>query len=136
MSFLLDTNAVSELMKPAPEPSVIQWIREHEENCFLSTITIGEIERGITLLPSGKRKRHLEKSFKEMIHEIEGRLLSFDKEVASRWALLSGNAQRKGHRLPVLDSMIEATALHWGLTVVTRNTSDFFEAQLLNPWPH
>jgi toxin FitB len=60
--------------------------------------------------------------------------LSFDLEVARRWALLGAQWQHRGRPLPVLDSMIEATALHWGLTIVTRNTGDFVEVPTLNPW--
>lgn len=64
----------------------------------------------------------------------EARVLSFDLLVARRWAILTSSAQRKGRTLSVMDSMIEATALRWDLTLVTRNVSDFVEARTLNPW--
>ena len=64
----------------------------------------------------------------------EERTLSFDRVVARRWAVLTSASERRGRTLSVLDSMIEATALHWDLSVVTRNTSDFVEAPTLNPW--
>jgi toxin FitB len=134
VSFLLDTNTVSEVMKETPEPAVLSWLERHESECFLSAITVGEIERGIALLPAGRKKNRLQDSFREFLQAVEERALSFDLVVARRWATLTGTARRKGKTMPVLDSMIEATALHWDLTVVTRNTPDFIEAPTLNPW--
>lgn len=134
MSYLLDTNAVSEVMKPEPEPSVLSWLEQHENECFLSAVTVGEIERGVALLPTGRKKSRLLEAFQEFLQATEERVLSFDVVVARRWAVLTGAAQRKGRTLPVLDSMIEATALHWDLTIITRNVSDFVEAPTLDPW--
>lgn len=134
MSYLLDTNSVSELMKPAPEPSVLAWIEQHAEECFMSAITVGEIEKGIALLPTGRKKSHLQEVFQVFAKATEDRTLSYDVVVARRWAVLTSTAQRKGRTLSVIDSMIEATALHWNLSVVTRNVSDFVEVPTLNPW--
>ena len=134
MSYLLDTNAVSEITKPAPEPSVLSWLEEHEHDCFISAISIGEIERGIALLPGGRKKSRLQELNRDFSQGMEGRVLSFDLAVARRWAHLTSTARRKGRTLSVLDSMIEATALHWNLSVVTRNVSDFVEAPTHNPW--
>ncbi len=134
MSYLLDTNAVSEIMKPAPESSVLTWLEQHENECFLSAVTLGEIERGIALLPTGRKKTRLQETFQDFLRAVEERVLSFDVAVARRWATLTGMAQKKGRTLPVLDSMIEATALHWDLTVITRNVSDFSEATTFDPW--
>ena len=134
MSYLLDTNTASELMKVEPHLEVIRWIQRYEDSCYLSAITVGEIERGIALLPQGNRKRSLEKSFEEVLLGIEDRLLSFDHQVARNWASLSSYAKQKGRTLSVLDSMIEATALHWNLIVVTRNVDDFLKVKTINPW--
>ncbi len=134
MSYLLDTNAVSEIMKPAPESSVVSWLEEHEHDCFVSAISIGEIERGIALLPTGRKKSRLQELYRDFSQGMEERVLSFDVIVARRWARLTSTARRKGRTLSVLDSMIEATALHWDLSVVTRNVSDFVEAPTFNPW--
>lgn len=134
MSYLLDTNTVSELMKTAPQKSILNWAVMHQENCFLSVITIGEIEREIELLPAGKKKQRLKIAFAELVEAIEERTLAFDRSVAHQWAILTGTWQRRGRTLPVLDSMIEATALRWNLTVVTRNTQDFVQAETLDPW--
>jgi len=134
VSFLLDTNVVSELMKSSPDPLVLAWVEPHEEACFLSALTVGEIERGIGLLPVGRKEQRLSIAFSTYLRAAEEQILAFDAAVARRWAELTVRWQRQGKRLPVFDSMIEATALHWNLTLVTRNTSDFVEAQTLNPW--
>jgi len=134
VNYLVDTNAASELMKIAPEESVLNWALSNQETCFLSVITIGEIERGIELLATGRKKQRLRIAFAELIEAMEDRTLAFDRAVAHQWAILTGAWQRKGKTLPVLDSMIEATAVRWNLTIVTRNTTDFVEAQTLDPW--
>ena len=134
MSFLLDTNVVSELMKSRPDPLVLAWAEPHEEACFLSALTVGEIERGIGLLPAGRKKERLAVAFSSYLRAAEEQILAFDVAIARRWAELTVRWLRQGRRLSVFDSMIEATALHWNLTLVTRNTSDFVEAQTLNPW--
>lgn len=134
VSYLLDTNAVSEIMKAAPQPSVLSWMVANQDNCFFSVITVGEIERGIELLAAGRKKHRLGLAFAELVETIEDKVLAFDRTVAHRWAALTSTWQRKGRTLPVLDSMIEATALRWDLTIVTRNTSDFVQAPTLNPW--
>ena len=134
MSYLLDTNTVSELMKPSPAPAVVSWIEQHESDCFWSAVTVGEIEKGIALLPPGGRRNSLQEAFQVFMQDGEARVLGFDLVVARRWAVLTSSAQRKGRTLSVMDSMIEATALHWDLSVVTRNVSDFVEARTLNPW--
>jgi predicted nucleic acid-binding protein len=134
VGYLLDTNLVSEVMKPGPAASVVEWLGKNEGECFLSAVTVGEIERGIALLPKGRKRIRLHGAFQEFLLEIEERVLGFDLAVARRWAVLTGLAQRQGRMLPVLDSIIEATALHWDLTIVTRNVSDFIEATTFSPW--
>jgi toxin FitB len=134
VSYLLDTNILSEAMRMSPEPLVLDWLEEFANDSFVSAIVVAEIEQGIVILQDGKKKRHLEKAFTVLMETLEGRLLAFDENVARRWATLTGAFHRKGHPLPILDSMIEATALHWQLTVVTRNTGDFVEAKTLDPW--
>jgi len=113
---------------------VLSWMEQNEDECFLCAVTVGEIERGIALLPHGRKKSRLQDAFQDFLQATEDRVLSFDLIVARRWAALTGTAQRKGRTLPVIDSMIEATALHWDLTLITRNVSDFVEARTLNPW--
>jgi predicted nucleic acid-binding protein len=132
--YLVDTNVLSEAMKSSPQPAVSAWLGEQRANCFLSVIVVAELEYGIELLSSGRKKAGLAKAFQTFVNVSAERILAFDMAVARRWAVLRAQWQRRGQPLPVLDSMIEATALHWGLTIVTRNTGDFVEAPTLNPW--
>ena len=132
--FLLDTNVVSELVKPRPEPRIIGWIQATEESLlFLSVLTIGEIRKSISSLPSGNKRALLESWLgNDLVIRFTDRILSIDFEIAERWGLLS--AQSKG--LPVVDGLLAATALHHNLTFVTRNTSDvrFAGLSVFNPW--
>lgn len=121
-------------MKAAPEPTVVSWIEQNHEHSFLSSIVVGEIELGIDLLPNGIKKERLQEALRQFLPLLEERVLAFDLSVARRWAKLCAQLERQGRKTPVLDSMIEATALHWKLTIVTRNISDFVQARTLNPW--
>jgi toxin FitB len=123
-------------MKPQADPTVLEWMSRYEDGFFLSSITVGEIERGIELLPSGKKKHQLQEKFREFLLIVDERVLAFDLAVARRWAKVIVNAQRKGRKSPVMDSMIEATALHWNLTLATRNISDFSQVETINPWSY
>jgi predicted nucleic acid-binding protein len=134
VNFLLDTNVVSELMKSRPDPLVLAWAEPHEAACFLSALTVGEVERGIGLLAAGRKRERLTAAFSTFLHAAEEQILAFDAAIARRWADLTVRWQRQGRRLSVFDSMIEATALHWNLTLVTRNVRDFVEVKTLNPW--
>jgi len=134
VNILLDTNVVSEAMRRDPDAGVLSWLETHEADCFLSSITLGEMAKGLELLDSTTKKRRLTKAFAELQQALEGRILDFDRAVALRWATLTGTWQRKGRRLSVMDSMIEATALHWGMPLATRNTRDFAEVRTINPW--
>ena len=121
-------------MRTAPQPSILSWMAANQDNCFLSVVTVGEIERGIELLPPGRKKHRLSLAFTELVEAVEDKILPVDRAVAHQWATLTSTWHRKGRPLPVLDSMIEAIALRWDLTIVTRNTSDFVQARTLNPW--
>jgi predicted nucleic acid-binding protein len=121
-------------MRPLPDSNVLAWLEKHEEECFLSAITLGEIEKGIGLLPDGNKKIRLLEKYEDFLESAEARVLDYDKAVARRWAVLTSKWQAKGRRLAAMDSMIEASALHWNLSLVTRNTSDFAEVSTINPW--
>jgi predicted nucleic acid-binding protein len=140
IGYLLDTSVISELMKPRPTSSVVAWIRETPEDLMhLSVITIGEIRKGIDLLPEGEPKRGALQSWLD--HDLRvrfaGRLLPFDEWVAERWGLVEALARRHSVTLPTIDAQLGATALHHGLTFVTRNTADVRSTgvSLFNPWP-
>ena len=136
--FLLDTNCVSELVRIKPHPRVIGWIESAEEGLlYLSVLTLGEIRKGLADLPQSRRRTHLEAWLEvELRARFAGRLLPIADEVANRWGLVASRAKRKGKPLAVIDGLLAATALHYNLTLVTRNVGDFAEAQVivLNPW--
>lgn len=137
--YLLDTNVISELMKARPARSVADWIvSTPEELMHLSVITIGEIRKGIDLLDEDEPRRAALQSWLD--HDLRvrfaGRILSFDGWVAERWGQVEALAKRQRVTLPTIDAQLAATALHHGLTFVTRNTADvrLTGVPLFNPW--
>ena len=133
MKWLLDTNTLSELTKPQPHPGVLAWLEANEAESALSSITIGEMILGIERLADGKKRRRLERALKFLREDYAGKILDFTEGAAGEWGRLVAQAQKEGRNLSILDSQIEAIAVHFGLTVVTRNRADFFHA-VLDPW--
>ncbi|MCE9641709.1 MAG: type II toxin-antitoxin system VapC family toxin [Betaproteobacteria bacterium] len=140
MSFLLDTSVISELVRKSPHLPVLEWIGAQEESSlYLSVVTIGEIEKGIARLPASVRKTKLQSWVRRDLAERFGtRLLPIDIRVATRWGTLTGESEKRGQPLPVIDSLIAATALVHGFAVVTRNIEDFKRCGVacVNPWDH
>jgi len=138
VSYLLDTCVISELVRPRPSAAVTAWVAERDEaSLFLSVLTLGELEKGIAKLTEAKKRTKLEAWVREdLAARFEGRMLSIDVAVASRWGALSGEAERKGSPVPVIDGLIAATAFEHGITVVSRNVADFEACGVacLNPW--
>lgn len=136
MSYLVDTNVYSELVKAKPDAKVVAWLRSHESELYVSTITIGEIRRGIERLPDGKRKTHLRAWLQNLCDCMKGRVLGFNTSTAHVWGQLKAQWDKAGISVPSLDSQIAATAQRHSLTVVTRNTKDFEKtgAKVLNPF--
>lgn len=138
MTFLLDTNVVSEWAKPRPDVAVVRWLDEvDEDRVYLSTITIGELREGIDRLDTGRRRTDLDRWLSvDLTARFENRVLPVDTAVATRWGALRAVHGRAGRTLPVMDALIAATATEHGLTVVTRNVRDFegLGPPLLNPW--
>ncbi len=135
---LLDTNVVSELMKVAPNPNVVQWLDDKiTSQIFISSITKAEIELGIALLPDGKRKKMLSEAASTMFKEFETRCLEFDCSVANLYARVIADNTRSGNPISVEDAQIASIALHKNFLLATRNTRDFKkinEIKLYNPW--
>lgn len=140
MKYLLDTCVISECIKPAPSKKVLSWLEACDESTlFLSVLTMGEIQRGITKLKNGKRKTqiqhwldvHLRARFSE-------RILSIDQDVAQTWGRIQGETERHGIPLPTIDGLLAATALTHNLVFVTRNVKDVrpTPVAVLNPWKH
>lgn len=136
--FLLDTNVLSEFSKPAPNASVVGWLRRQaRDELFLSVVTIGEVEKGIALLKHTDRRRALEGWLTSMLEQwFEGRVFDVDRPIAHTWGQITAGRQRAGRPLAVADGLIAATALHHSLTVATRNTTHFDipGLKLMNPW--
>jgi predicted nucleic acid-binding protein len=137
-AFLLDTNVISELIKPKPEPKVTMWIDDTvEELLFLSVLTLGEIRKGVVLLPRNARRTSLEAWLsKELPLRFANRILGVDREVADRWGHLSGLTSARGVHLGVIDGLLAATAMQHDLTLVTRDTRDVAATgvTLFSPW--
>jgi len=137
MSYLLDTNVISELARPKPASTVLRWLDAVAYQAIhLSVLTHGELRHGIERLPAGARKERLRAWLERDVPAWFGeRLLPVDAAVADRWGRLAAESRRP---LPSVDSLLAATALHHGLRLVTRNLSDFQFAGLtvINPWDH
>jgi predicted nucleic acid-binding protein len=136
--FLLDTNCISELVRPKPEPRVLNWMEAADEaTLYLSVLTVGEIRKGVAGLTQSKRRTQLETWLEvDLQARFSGRIMPIDRAIADRWGLLTAEAKRKGNPLSVIDGLLAATALHHNLTVVSRNSSDFSNTPVpvLNPW--
>ena len=134
MTFLVDANVLSEPTRPAPAAKVIDWLRDNEREIAIDPIILGEIRFGIHLLPAGKRRQRLEHWFNEGVSRIV--CLAWDAAVGLRWAKLLADLRGRGKTMPIKDSLVAATALSHGLTVVTRNIADFKKAgvTIINPF--
>jgi predicted nucleic acid-binding protein len=137
--FLVDTNVLSELARPEPEPAVVAWVGGVDAPLlFLSVLTLGELQKGISAHPDANRRARLSAWVDGTLRPwFDRRVLPVDRAVAERWGALSGVASRAGRPLPVIDGLLAATALHHGLTLVTRNVADVAATgtSVLCPWP-
>lgn len=135
---ILDTNVVSEPLKPSADPAVVAWIdAQVVETLYLSTISVTELRYGIAVLPDGKRKESLRSSLDERVLPLfASRILPFDMEAAEICAELLARVRALGKGIGTADSYIAAIATAKGLTVATRDTQPFEAAGLtvINPW--
>jgi hypothetical protein len=137
MRVLLDTCVLSELYKQNPMESVKNALESiNDSHLYISVITIGELAKGIALLPDSKRKHDLQNWFNQIEKNYSNRILSIDTEIASIWGEITANAQKDGFTLGVADGLIAATAIRHGLHLMTRNIKDFDFTKILlvNPW--
>ncbi len=125
MSFLADTNVLSELARARPSDQVVKWARANQGQLYVSTITLGELKFGVAILRESKRKRALQEWLSRLNEIMDGRTLSFNRAVAYVWADMRAKLKRDGHIMPVADGMIAAIAKRHDLTIATRNTADF-----------
>ena len=138
MNYLLDTCVVSELVSKQPNQKVVAWIDSLEsEQVYLSAITIGEITKGIEKLPESKRKGDLKVWLNhELLPRFQGRILPLGTDVLIQWGALLAQLDADGNPMPAIDSLIAATVLTYGITLVTRNVADFEATgvKTFNPW--
>jgi predicted nucleic acid-binding protein len=136
--YLVDTNIPSELTREAPDARVAAFLKNAgRENVFLSVMTIGEICKGIDLLPASQKRSGLESWLDIDVRSwFAGRILPVTESIAERWGHLAAATKQRGIAIAVVDGVIAATALEHGLTMVTRNVRDFagVGVVLLNPW--
>jgi len=136
--FLLDTNVISEIVKLRPHSRVLQWIENTDEFLlYLSVLTIGELRKGIGLLPHGQRRGSLEAWLDhDLTLRFSSRILPVDIAVANRWGRISGTEAARKFPLPVIDGLLAATALQHSLTLVSRDTSHaaVTGVDILDPW--
>jgi toxin FitB len=136
--FLLDTNIPSELTRQKSAPQVERWLdKANDEELYFSVISLGEILKGITVLPVSKRRDGLQEWLDGTLRPwFEGRILPVTAAIGERWGVLSGECRLQGKQVKVADGLIVATALRHKLTIVTRNVKDFagLGATVLNPW--
>jgi predicted nucleic acid-binding protein len=134
MTFLVDANVLSEATKPRPDGSVLAWLSLNAADLAVTPIILGELQYGILLLPSGRKRERLLGWFAGGIRHLP--VIDLDAETGRVWATLLAEMKRKGRAMSVKDSLNAATARQHRLTVATRNTSDFAHAgvKVVNPF--
>ena len=135
---ILDTNVISEPMKPNGNPAVQAWLdRQTAETLYLTATSLSELLIGIEILPDGKRKEGLDDALRKLMERLFGsRILSFDQQAAIAYAPIVGRARTNGRLISVADGQIAAIAAVHGFTIATRDTAPFVAAgvPVINPW--
>lgn len=135
--YLLDTNIISNIVKPRPSAPLLEWMAERADGeLFIASLTIAEIRRGILEMPAGKRRDHLETWFagpEGPLALFAGRILPFDERAALGWARLMAHGSARGRPRSALDTIIAAVAEANACVVVTDNDRDFPDMETLNP---
>ncbi|TAE59069.1 MAG: type II toxin-antitoxin system VapC family toxin [Nostocales cyanobacterium] len=139
MSYLLDTCVISEYVKKQPCEKVINWIDAQKEgSLFISIITIAEIKKGIVRIEKSQPSRYqkLEKWLQILEQKFTNRILPLNENILDTWAKICGQSEAEGKKLPIMDSLIAATASENNLIIVTRNISDFAfsSVNVFSPW--
>jgi len=138
LKYLLDTCLVSELVRKKPNHKVLKWVADCDEDLtFLSVLTLGEIQKGISKLDLKKKRSALQMWLDSELRErFRDRILPITEDIAQAWGVLRGEAETTGIVLPTIYGLIGATAVTHNMTVVTRNVTDLIKtgAKILNPW--
>ncbi len=136
--YLLDTNVVSEAVKPRPDAKVLNWLETNRSSLtYISAMTIGELEQGIVRSPSPRRAKELRDWLESQLKpKFRNRILGLDEKVMTHWGQITGEALNKGRPANLFDSLLAATAIAHQLTLVTRNVRDvsMFAVTVFNPW--
>ncbi|NEE02108.1 type II toxin-antitoxin system VapC family toxin [Phytoactinopolyspora halotolerans] len=137
---VLDTNVVSELCRPAPEPAVAAWASQHpRDDVFITATTVAELLFGIRCLPDGRRKEELTTRMASVVgQDFDGRVLPFDVVAAGNYALIASSRRHRGRPISVADAQIAAACRRVSATLATRNVKDFRDTgiDVVNPWEH
>jgi hypothetical protein len=135
---VLDTNVISEVLRPIPEPAVLEWLRSmSRSDLWTSSIVVAELFSGVDLMPSGKRQQTLREKMEQMVSTIfTGRIVTFNFAAARAYGPILATRQRMGRPIDEMDALIAATALTNRATLATRNIADFEHCgiALVNPW--
>lgn len=136
MSFLLDTNVLSEPAQRRPDPTVLAWLQAHESDFYTASFCIGEIAFGVELLPAGPKRAKLENWLSQVIQVMGDRILRFDTRASLEWGKLQAELEKTAKKMPLQDSFIAAIARRHNLVIATRNTDDFnrLGVRTLNPF--
>ena len=137
MNYLLDTNVVSEAKRPEPNAQVMRWLAGQPlTTTYLSVITLGELEEGISALDETHRAEALRAWLTQLEESFIGRILDVDRSVVNTWGRIQAEAKRQGRTPPAIDALIAATAITHDLTLVTRNTGNvaMLPVRTLNPF--
>lgn len=139
MSFLIDACVISELRKETPNTAVLAWFDSiYDEEIFISVLTIGEIEYGISILDEGKKKARIMEWFENVKFGFQDQTVTVSLEIASRCGRISGELKQQGRNISALDGLLAATAIDKDFLLVTRNVADFQDSgvRLFNPWDY
>ncbi|HEY1835211.1 MAG TPA: type II toxin-antitoxin system VapC family toxin [Candidatus Saccharimonadales bacterium] len=138
MSYLLDTNSLSEISKPQPNQGFMEWFERADSiDLYASCIAFGEIYKGIELLPDSAKRRRLEKRTAEILEVFGERMFMVDLDTAILWSQLMAQGLKNGRSAPAIDSLIAAQCLQHKMALVTRNVKDFEQfsgLQVYCPW--
>lgn len=128
MRYLADANVLSEPTKPNPNPRVVEWLTANRRGLVVDPMILGELHVGVLALSRGRKRTQLERWFESVASTVE--CVPWDASTSRSWALLVTDLNRRGKAMPILDSMIAASAIHNGFTLATHNTRDFKAARV------
>ncbi len=137
MKYLIDTCVISELRKLKPNDSVVKFLESIDESgIYISSMTLGEVHRGIQKLPQSKKRTELLQWVGSIEQKFEDKILSFNKDVSILWGQLTAQLEKKGHPMSAFDSIICATSMYNNCCLITRNVKDFEKSgiEIINPW--